>query len=261
MIRHAISVIILLAENQMKKAFFRFYEELNDFLPGIKKKKEFEHNYTGRNSIKDMVESLGVPHTEVDMILVNGKSIGFDYIVQDKDQISVYPVFESLDISGVQHLRAKPLRIPRFVVDNNLGSLAKYMRMLGLDTHYSNSYKDDEIIKISLNEKRVILTKNKNLLKRKDIAHGYWVRDIIPEEQAAEIIKRFDLRNDIKEFCRCIRCNTELMNIEKNKIEKELPPKVRDQLNEFSYCKTCGRIYWKGTHYENMLKKIKSILQ
>ncbi|MGE5861991.1 MAG: Mut7-C RNAse domain-containing protein [Ignavibacteria bacterium] len=244
----------------MKTAYFRFYEELNDFLPEEKKKKQFEHNFRGRDSIKDMVESLGVPHIEVDMILVNGYSVDFNYIVQDKDEISVYPEFESFDISNAQHLRGKPLRNPKFIVDVQLGTLVKYMRMLGLDTFYRNSYKKNEIIEISLKERRVILTKDKELLKRNEITHGYWLRNNNPDLQIKELINRFDLRNEIKEFTKCIQCNTELINVDKKDIQEKLPPKIREHQNEFSYCRTCNKIYWKGTHYEKMKAAIARII-
>jgi uncharacterized protein len=244
----------------MKTAYFRFYEELNDFLPEGKKKKQFEHNFRGRDSIKDMIESLGVPHIEIDMILVNGSSVDFNYIVQDKDEISVYPVFESFDISNVQHLRSEALRHPKFIADVQLGTLVKYMRMLGLDTFYRNSYLKNEIIEISLKERRAILTKDKELLKRSEITHGYWIRSNNPDLQIKELIKRFDLRNEIKGFTRCIQCNTELINADKKEIQEKLPPKIRDQQNEFSYCGTCNKIYWKGTHYEKMKAAIARII-
>ena len=115
----------------IKKVTFRFYEELNDFLPEEKRKVRFAHQFIDRASVKDMIESLGVPHIEIDLILANGKSVEFSYIVEDKDDISVYPVFESMDITDVQHLRSKPLRDPKFIADVHLGSLVKYMRMLG----------------------------------------------------------------------------------------------------------------------------------
>ena len=124
----------------MHKATFRFYEELNDFLPKEKRKKRFEHNFIDRASVKDVIESFGVPHTEVDLIIVNGESKNFSYIINDGDDISVYPVFESIDISNLQKLRPEPLREPKFILDVHLGTLARYLRMLGFDTNYRNDY-------------------------------------------------------------------------------------------------------------------------
>ncbi len=244
----------------MKTAHLRFYEELNDFLPVIKKKTWFEHKFTGRPSVKDMIESLGIPHGEVDLILVNSNSVDFSYLVTDGDDISVYPVFESLDIKDVQHLREKPLRNPKFILDVHLGTLTKYMRMLGLDTLYKNNYIDEEIIKISSKEKRTILTKDVGILKNKKVTHGYFVRNSNPEKQIEEVIFRFNLKNEVKKFSRCLECNSILKSIKKEKIIDRLPPKVKANQNEFYICLICDKIYWPGSHYEKMKFFIEKIL-
>jgi uncharacterized protein with PIN domain len=243
----------------MKGAYFRFYEELNDFLPKEKRKIKFEHHFIERVSIKDVIEALGVPHSEIDLILVNGKSVGFSYIVNDKDEISVYPVFESFDISHVQHLRPKPLREPKFIVDVHLGKLAKYLRILGFDTLYKNNSLASDLIKISHDEKRTILTKDREILKRNDITHGYWIRNHRLEEQLREVVKRFDLKKQIKEFTRCVDCNNLLVKIKKEEIIDRLPPKVKDWHDEFYFCQSCKKPYWKGSHYEKMKAFIENI--
>jgi uncharacterized protein with PIN domain len=243
----------------MHKIQVRFYEELNDFLPEEKKKKRFTHYYIDRTSVKDLIESFGVPHTEVDLILVNGKSVGFKYKINDGDDISVYPVFESLDISEVQHLRAKPLRKPKFVADVHLGRLTRYLRMMGFDVYYRNDLEDNEIVDISLKEKRTILTKDLGILKRNEVTHGYWIRSTKLEEQVKEALKRFDLQKEIKEFSRCIECNELLKPVKKEMIIKQLPPKVAQSQNEFFHCPSCNKVYWKGTHYQRMLTFIKRL--
>ena len=133
----------------MAVAHFRFYEELNDFLPPALRKVEFAHRFQRRASVKDMIESFGVPHPEIELILVNGQSVEFSHIVQDGDRISVSPVFECLDVSPLLRLRPAPLRKPRFVVDCNLGRLARYLRLLGLDCVYRNDFTDDDVAAIS----------------------------------------------------------------------------------------------------------------
>lgn len=243
----------------MKSITIRFYEELNDFLPKEKRKVRFTHEFFGRESVKDLIESIGVPHTEVDLILVNGNSVDFNYILQDKDEVSVYPVFESFDIKEVQHLRPKSLREPKFVLDIHLGKLARYMRMLGLDTFYRNDLKDEEIVHISLTEIRTILTRDVGLLKRGNVTRGYFVRNTEIEKQLEEVVKRFQLENEIKEFSRCIECNTLLKPIDKEKIIDQLPPKVRKYYNEFYTCPNCSKIYWKGSHVEDMLRVINKL--
>ena len=244
----------------MKTAFFRFYEELNDFLPKTKRKIRFEHNFLARTSIKDMIESLGIPHTEVDLILVDGKSIDFSYVVKDRDDISVFPVFESFDISDIQHLRVKPLRDKKFVLDVHLGTLARYLRMTGFDTKYKNNYNDDEIVDVSLSEKRTILTRDRGILKRNEVTHGYWIRNQNPELQLKEVTERFGLKNQIKEFERCLECNTKLEKIDKEVISERLPLKVKKKQNNFWYCKNCDKVYWRGTHFEKMKEIINRLL-
>ncbi len=243
----------------MHKIYFRFYEELNDFLPKEKRKERFTHNYTDRASVKDVIESLGVPHTEVDLILVNKKSVGFNYVIIDGDEISVYPVFESLDITGVQHLRPKPLRIPKFIADVHLGKLTRYLRMMGFDVLYKIDFDDDEIVILSLTEKRAILTRDRGILKRSEVTHGYWIRCTKVNEQVIEVIKRFDLQNQINEFTRCIECNDLLKTVDKNEIINDLPPKVSESQKSFSRCPSCKKIYWKGTHHQKMLSFIQSV--
>ncbi len=244
----------------LKKVTFRFYEELNDFLPPNKRKKRFEHSFIDRTSIKDMIESLGVTHTEVDLILINGISVDFSYLVNNGDKISVYPEFESLDITNLQRLRAKPLRKPKFILDVHLGTLAKYMRMLGLDTLYQNNYKDDEIVKISLKEKRAILTKDRGILKRSEVTHGYWLRSVKAENQIIEVIERFDLKSQIKELSRCLLCNSPLRKIAKARVIDRLPKKVKEYQIEFYYCKNCDKVFWKGSHYTKMKGIIEKIM-
>ncbi len=237
----------------------RFYEELNDFLPAEKRKRRFGTEIQPRQSVKDFVQSLGVPHTEIDLILINGNSVDFDYILKEGDDVSIYPVFESLDISDVQHLRPEPLREPKFVLDVHLGKLAKLMRLFGFDTHYEKHYDDEEIIRISVAEHRTILTRDLGILKRNIVTHGYYVRSTRAEEQITEIIKRFNLQNEIREFSRCLLCNSSLEPISKKEVEEVLPPKVKKFYNEFFICQNCRKVYWRGSHYKKMLMFVEEV--
>lgn len=239
-----------------KKVWFRFYEELNDFLPENRKKVHFQINYTQKQSVKDAIESLGVPHTEIDLILVNGQSVSFNYYLQPYDEISVYPVFESLDISNVTHLRKRPLRDPLFILDVHLGKLAKYLRMTGFDTLYENWYDDRELVEISLRENRIILTRDVGLLKHKKVTHGYWIRSQKPTEQFTETAKHFDLFSKFKPFHRCTVCNGIVKKTSKQSVINHLKPNTKTYFNEFYKCLSCGKIYWKGSHFERMRKLI-----
>jgi len=190
--------------SHIHKAIFRFYEELNDFLPLIKRKISFTYLFTGNPSVKDAIEALGAPHVEVDLILVNNVSVNFSYQLQNGDRVAVYPVFEDLDIFEVNRLRAKPLRDSKFILDVHLGKLARYLRMLGLDTLYENNYQDDAIIRIAAQQGLIILTRDVNLLKNKQVERGYWVRATQPMQQIKEILKRFDLHPTLAPFKRCL---------------------------------------------------------
>ena len=245
----------------MNQAQFRFYAELNDFLPVEKRQRPLVHLFTLSGSVKDMIESLGVPHTEVDLILANGESVDFAYLVQDGDRISVYPVFESIDITPVLRVRPEPLREPRFVLDVHLGQLAIYLRMLGFDTLYRNDYDDEELARISSDEGRILLTRDRGLLKRSIVTHGYCLRTTQPRQQVVEVIRRFDLHRSIEPFRRCLHCNAVLEPVKKDEIADRLSPKTRDYYDEFRRCPNCDRIYWQGSHFERMQQFIDSVMQ
>lgn len=234
----------------------RFYEELNDFLPLERRKQEFSLSVKGSPSVKHLTESLGVPHTAVDLILVNGKSVPFTYTLQDGDLISVYPAFEAFDISTVSKLREKPLRTLKFILDIHLGKLSKYLRLLGFDSLYRNDYKDREIVNLSLADNRIILTRDKGLLKIKEVVRGYWVRNTNPERQLKEILKRFDLKTLITPFSICMMCNGKIERIDKKEIRERIDQPIFSRFDEFFFCKDCGKIYWKGSHYKSMIKFI-----
>jgi uncharacterized protein with PIN domain len=237
----------------------RFYEELNDFLPQAQRKVDFCRTLKKPGSIKDLIESIGVPHAEVDLIIVNGQSVDFNYQVLDGDHISVYPVFESLDISPLKHCQPAPLRTSRFVLDVHLGRLAAYLRMLGFDTLYRNDYDDPTLANISADEHRILLTCDRRLLMRKQISHGYFVRARQPRQQILEILSRFDLYNNQKPFTRCMRCNGITRAVNKRDIETQLLPKTKKYYDKFYQCVNCRKIYWQGSHYLKMQKMIDNI--
>lgn len=243
-----------------KTAEFRFYEELNDFLPLAQRKVPFSHYFNGTPAIKDAVEAMGVPHTEIELIVVNGESVGWDYRLRNGDRVGVFPVFESLDVASAIRLREAPLRRTRFVVDVHLGKLARLLRMLGLDTVYRSDYTDAEIVRISVEERRIVLTRDRGILKTKQVTHGYWVRSSRPEEQLREVFRRFDLAAKVKPFERCMVCNGVLEGVEKQAVLSRLPKKTATYYDEFYRCGECGKVYWKGSHYERMKKSVRNVV-
>ncbi len=241
------------------RAVLRFYAELCDFLPPEKKQTAFSHVFFGQPTVKDMIESLGVPHTEVDLILANDLSVDFIYRVKNGDRISVYPMFEAFNISPVLKVRPDPLRETRFVLDTHLGKLARYLRMLGFDTLYRNDYTDDILAHISSTNRRILLTRDRGLLKRSIVTHGYLVRNEQARAQLKEVLQRFDLLNAITPFNRCMRCNATLESVNFEKVKENVPPRVRQNISEYKQCRSCEQVYWKGTHYRKMVEFINEI--
>lgn len=223
--------------------------------------KLFEYSFNGTPSVKDAIEALGVPHVEVDLILVNSISVDFLKKLRDGDMISVYPVFETFDITSLVHLRAKPLRHTKFILDVHLGKLAKYLRLCGFDTLYRRDLNDPDIIELSTSEERIILTRDIELLKNKKVTHGYWIRSQHLNEQLKEVFFKFDLVNQISSFTRCLECNGLLIDVSKEEILNRLLPETRKFFVNFRKCFDCNRIYWEGSHYERMKKYIENLIK
>jgi uncharacterized protein with PIN domain len=238
-------------------AELRFYEELNDFLAVERRKTSFAVEIDRARSVKDAIESVGVPHTEIDLILVDGKSVDFTHLLRGGERVAVYPMFEALDIAPVVRLRPLPLRDPRFVVDVNLGKLARHLRMAGFDTLWANSWDDDEIARIAALQKRTILTRDKGLLRRRDVDRGYFVRATQSEAQLAEAIRALQLEGLLAPFTRCRECNAPLEDVAKEAVLDRIPEKVRGFYERFKRCPGCDRVYWEGTHFARMKEMLK----
>lgn len=235
---------------------YRFHKELNDFIKPTLRNVEIISELNRKASVKDIIETYGVPHTEVALILVNEISVDFSYIVQDGDTICVYPSSECSEKKQLLKLRPEPPLTPKFVVDANLGRLAHYLRLLGFDCLYHNNFSDDMVATISKEDDRIVLTRDRSLLQRKIITYGYFVRATIPKIQVKEILNRFNLFRLIAPFVRCTRCNGTLEKIEKLKIEHRLKPLTKQYYNDFLICTTCSQIYWQGSHYTRAMQLI-----
>lgn len=241
------------------RACFRFYAELNDHLPPADQHQTLEKSFYVPSTVKDMIESFGIPHTEIELIVANGVSVDFSYLVCDGDRIGVYPMFESVDITPELRLRPQPLREPKFVLDVHLGKLAAYLRMLGFDAFYRSCFTDPELVRAGSEQRRILLTRDRGLLKHNAVTHGYWLRETDSRRQAAEIVRRFDLARHIRQFTRCMACNGALRPAAKNEILHLLPPRIAESHDDFQRCSECGRAYWKGSHHARMLRWIEEL--
>lgn len=244
----------------MSKVTISVQGDLNELLPRKYRLIKLEIEYQGRQSIKHMIESLGIPHTEIGFLTANEQPIDFSYLVQHADHVIVYPATPNLDTYSGMFTDGKLDVEPHFILDNHLGKLATYLRILGFDAVYRNDYEDDELAAESVNLNRILLTRDRQLLMRKTIRFGYLIRSLLAEEQIIEIIQRFNLTGIVKPHHRCLRCNVPLVAVEKNSILHRLQPKTMKYFHDFHFCPQCERVYWKGSHYDRMVDSVANIL-
>ena len=242
----------------MNHAHFRFYAELNDFVPAGRRQQDLVCVFEPGQTVKHLVESFGVPHPEIEWLLVDGEPVNWVYQVQDGDRVSVYPHLRRLTLPADLQLRPLPELLLGFVLDGHLGRLAAYLRMLGFDALYRNDAGDAELAAVASRERRVLLTRDRGLLKRSQVVYGYWLRSLDPQRQVKEVLDRYTLWNEIAPFCRCINCNGLLQAVDKAEILDRLPPKTQRYYDDYRICQECSRLYWKGSHVHHMQALIDS---
>ncbi len=245
----------------MPTATFHIHDELNFFLPRSQRNTAIEHKFDWRASVKDMIESLGIPHPEIDLLVANDASVDFEYIVQADDVIHAYAYKHQPDITPKIALRPPFPGRQQFILDQHLGRLAAYLRMMGFDTLYRNDYHDEELAQVSHDEQRILLTRDVGLLKRSLVVYGYYVRETNRQKQLAEITQRYNLTADAAPFKHCMKCNGLLERIEKETVLDQLPDGTATYYHEFHRCSSCQRIYWKGAHYQRMQALMERIIR
>jgi len=224
-------------------------EELCDFLNKSMEKGPVLVNFQGHETVKHVIETIGIPHTEVGEIYVNHESVGFHQRLEVGDLIDVYPWYGKGGEIFHSIIRPDPPQLIRFVLDSHLGKLASYLRLMGIDTIYRNDFDDYELASISSKEDRYLLTRDQGLLKHSIITYGYWVREIQPRLQLMEIVSRFNIGQGTELLSRCANCNGLLNDVSKNEILHLLEHKTRLYYDKFRKCSGCGQIYWKGSHF------------
>lgn len=230
----------------MNTATFVFFGNLNDLLGPARRGQSISLSFADHQTVKHLIESLGIPHVEVGVLLANGRTIGWEYRPRDGDRIEIYPA------CGWETK-------PSFALDNHLGRLAVYLRMLGFDSLYENNYSDEQLAALLTENARILLTRDRRLLMRKVVRYGYCLRSLEPQAQLREVVRRFDLLRWARPFHRCLRCNALLEPVEKAAILERLEPKTKLYFDEFALCRACDRVYWKGSHWERMQALIASL--
>jgi len=226
-----------------------FHGRLKYFLRDHPEKDALVFSFTQKTALKHIVEVLGVPHPEVGRIELDEQIVGLDYAVQDGNTVHIHPYEPLEDQFGRSG--------PSFVLDNHLGKLADYLRLLGFDVIYARDWSDEQIADYAHEQQRILLTRDRGLLKRKIVSQGYIVRADDPGEQLAEVVGLYRLGNYVTPFQRCPRCNGRLLPVAKDQIIDQLLPLTRKYYDEFTQCQNCGKIYWKGSHFEHMLDLFK----
>jgi uncharacterized protein with PIN domain/sulfur carrier protein ThiS len=242
----------------MKQVTVRIYGPLNDFLPPEYRQADKRVTLRDKTSVKDLIEGLGVPHPEIELILLNGESVPFESTVRDADRVAAFPRFQSIDVTGATRVRPRPLERIRFVLDGHLGKLARRLRLVGLDAAYPAGGSDDQLAQLAEREARILLTRDRELLQRRIVAHGYCVRQTIPDGQFVEVLQRFGPL-PLEPFSRCLRCNAELHDVAKSAVEPALPARTRENYKRFQRCTGCARIYWQGSHWKRLAHAVDSV--
>jgi uncharacterized protein with PIN domain len=239
----------------MEQAIFHFHGVLNDFLPAELADRAGPYQFTGRPAIKDAIEAIGVPHTEVAVILVNGTAVNFSYGLQYDDDVHVYPHAAHPEVAGQYLQDFLPAGQPAFVLDVHLGKLARYLRTAGFDTIYSTvDMGDAAIANIAESDERIVVTRDVGLLKRSRIRYGYWLRQTESRAQFRELVSHYQLKPLFRPFSRCPHCNDKVSIVDKEKVSDCLPARIVNDpaLKDFVQCLGCGHVYWQGSHYTHM---------
>lgn len=245
----------------MARVTMRFYGALNDFLAPPCRGRPFAHDSARHASVKHAVEALGVPHTEVDLVLVDGDSVAFDHPLHDGEQVSVYPPFAALDPGTLSKVRPPPVDEPRFVADAHLGRLARYLRFLGFDTLQRNAWNDGELVALARDTQRIVLTRDRALLMRRDVVHGACLRADDPLAQLREVGARYGLARRRDRPARCLRCNAVLEAVDKAAVAARLPPAVQARHDAIWHCAACDQLFWRGSHWQRLRHRVDAALR
>jgi hypothetical protein len=230
---------------------------LDFFLPSRARGKSVERSLTEKTSIKDVIESCGVPHPEVDLILIDGQALGFEQTIARDAEIEVFPVGTRPPDIKEKHLQSA--FIDRFIADGHLGKLTRNLRLVGFDVAYDQQADDRELLTVMARENRALLTRDRRLLMHAIVQHGYYPRSQNAGEQIIEVIRRFYLSDSITPFTRCLRCNERLREVAKLDVIEKLEPLTKIHYERFRRCTGCGQIYWPGSHFEKLQKRIETI--
>lgn len=240
-------------------ATFHYFGNLQKLLKRKYRAEAVAYHFRGHPGIKDAIETMGVPHTEVEAILANGCPVDFKYQLQHLDTLEVYSPFSSIPVKNLVPLRSSHFYPVSFILDVHLGKLARRLRLLGFDSFYRNDLGDAEILQLSFEQGRIILTCDRGILKHRRVVHGCLVRSAQVDEQVREVLARYQLYDQVRPWLRCLACNGLLKGVEKELIEDRLELKTRLYYADFHRCRACDRLYWRGSHFQRINRWLAAI--
>lgn len=239
----------------------RLYGALRDFLPRSRRRAlQLEVSLRGRPGVKDVLESLGVPHPEIELLIVDGEPHGFTTRVAPGARIAAYPRFHGIELSAGPLATPRPAPPVRFALDGHLGGLARALRLLGFDATWQPQIEDVVLVAHATGEHRVLLTRDVGCLKRGEVVLGHWVRNTAPEQQLLEVLEHFELGTSLHPFTRCLICNVVLLARRAVEVRDRVPPRVAERHLLYRQCPQCLRIYWQGTHAESLTRRLERVL-
>ena len=231
--------------------------DLDFFLQSGIHGRSIERSLNEKTAVKDVIESCGVPHPEIDLILVNGAPVDFYYGIASAADIELYPAGAPSTLFKEKRLQVAT--ITTFVADGHLGRLVRNLRLLGFDVAYDPQADDPQLLRVMESENRALLTRDRRLLMHAVVKTGYYPRSQNADKQTVEVTRRFNLLDSIAPFTRCIRCNGLLRNVSKAEIVERLEPLTNIYYEQFQRCADCEQIYWPGSHFSKLQERLEKI--
>ncbi len=242
------------------RIFLILHGDLVDLLPKNRRHRTIRLILDRRASIKDIIESQTIPHTEIGRMEMEGRQLSFRHIGENGERIHLHPFSRHTPLTTATVLRPEPLENIAFMCDSTVSRLGRHMRMAGLDTANAPEASLVEVGSQASAAGRILVSRNRDLLKCRTVNFGQLIRSVHHRLQLREVFVRFRPENLIAPFSRCLVCNSTLVAVDKEEILHLLEPLTRKYYHSFKKCSACNKIYWHGSHIVRMEQLLRSTL-